>query len=182
MAMSSPFVSEITIFAFQFAPSGWALCQGQLLPLSQNTALFSLLGTTYGGNGTSNFALPDLRDQTAVAFGQGAGLSNYQQGEQVGAATVTLLTTEMPFHNHFWNATTDRATATAANGNVTATGAAGSPQQPTVGKFYSTNTPNQAMAPNELTSSGSSNPHNNMQPYLTLNFCIAMQGVFPPRG
>ena len=180
--MSSPFVSEITIFAFNFAPTGWAFCAGQLLPISQNTALFSLLGTMYGGNGTSNFALPNLQGDTAVAFGQSTTGTQYFQGEQVGAATVTLTTGEMPAHNHFWNATTDRGNTTAANGNVTATGAAGTPQQPTVGKFYSTNTPNQAMAVNELTFSGSSNPHNNMQPYLTLNFCIAMQGVFPPRG
>jgi microcystin-dependent protein len=180
--MSSPFVSEITIFAFQFAPRGWAFCQGQLLPISQNTALFSLLGTMYGGNGTSTFALPNLQDQTAVAFGQGPGLSDYTQGEQVGVPNVTLLTTEMPLHNHFWNATTDRGTTTAASGNVTATGAAGSPQQPTVGKIYSSNAPNQTFAPTELSTTGSSLPHNNMQPYLTLNFCIAMQGVFPPRG
>jgi microcystin-dependent protein len=180
--MSSPFVAEITIFAFNFAPKGWALCQGQLLPISQNTALFSLLGTMYGGDGKSTFALPNLEDQTAVAFGQGAGLSQYFQGEQVGTSTVTLTTGTTPAHNHLWNATTDRGNTTAAQGNVTATGAAGSPQQPTVGKIYSSNAPNQTFSVNELSITGSSQPHNNMQPYLTLNFCIAMQGVFPPRG
>jgi microcystin-dependent protein len=180
--MSSPFVAEITIFAFNFAPTGWAFCAGQLLPISQNTALFSLLGTMYGGDGKSTFALPNLQGQTAVSFGQSTTGTQYFEGEQVGLQNVTLLTTEMPLHNHFWNATTDRGNTGTANGNVTATGAAGTPQQPTVAKFYSGNAPNQTMAFNELSITGSSLPHNNMQPYLTLNFCIAMQGVFPPRG
>src|SRR3981081_536490 len=100
--MSSPFVAEITIFAFNFAPTGWALCAGKLLPISQNTALFSLLGTMYGGDGKSTFALPNLQDQTAVAFGSGAGLSLYSQGEQVGVDTVTVTTGEMPGHNHLF--------------------------------------------------------------------------------
>jgi microcystin-dependent protein len=180
--MSSPFVSEITMFAFQFAPTGWAFCQGQLLPISQNTALFSLLGTMYGGNGTSTFALPDLRDRTAVAFGQSSTGTQYLQGQQVGVPTVTLNTTEMPAHNHFWNATIDRGTTVAATGNVTATGAAGPPLNPTVANFYSPKAPNATLAPTEVGLTGQSLPHNNMQPYLTLNFCIAMQGVFPPRG
>ena len=180
--MSSPFVAEITMFAFNFAPTGWALCQGQLLPISQNTALFSLLGTMYGGDGKSTFALPNLQDQTAVAFGQGAGLSNYAQGEQVGADNVTLLTTEMPAHNHFFNATIDRGTTTSANGNVTGTGAAGPPNQQISGFMYSGAAANNVMNPQALSITGGSLPHNNMQPYLTLNFCIAMQGVFPPRG
>jgi|ERR1043166_2319911 microcystin-dependent protein len=179
--MSSPFVSEITIFGFNFAPTGWALCQGQLLPISQNTALFSLLGTMYGGDGKSTFALPNLQDQTAVAFGQGPGLSDYAQGQQVGAPTVTLKTTEMAAHNHFFNATLDRGTTTAANGNVLGTGAAGPPLQQTKANFYSTNAATTQLSPSALTMTGSSAPHNNMQPYLTLNFCIAMQGVFPPR-
>jgi microcystin-dependent protein len=180
--MASPFVAEITMFGFNFPPKGWAFCQGQLLPISQNTALFSLLGTMYGGDGKSTFGLPNLQDQTAVSFGQGAGLSQYFQGEEIGVSTVTLPTSQMPTHNHSFNATTDRGNTTAASGNVTATGAAGSPQQPTVGKFYSSNAPNQTMSFNELSITGSSQPHNNMQPYLALNFCIAMQGVFPPRG
>lgn len=180
--MSTPFVAEITIFAFQFAPRGWALCQGQLLPISQNTALFSLLGTMYGGDGKSTFGLPNFQGQTAVSAGQLTGGSQYFQGETTGSQTVTLLTSEMPIHNHFFNATTDRGTTTSASGNVTATGAAGTPQQPTVGKFYSSNAPNQIMSPNELSITGGSQPHNNMQPYLTLNFCIAMQGVFPARN
>jgi microcystin-dependent protein len=180
--MSSPFVAEITMFAFNFPPVGWAFCQGQLLPISQNTALFSLLGTMYGGNGTTNFALPDLQGQTAIAFGQGPGLEAYVQGETVGVPDVTLLTSEMPIHTHFVNATTDRGNSTLASGNVPATGAAGTPQKPTVAKLYSTNAPNTQLNSPALSVAGGSQPHNNMQPYLTLNFCIAMQGVFPPRG
>jgi len=180
--MSSPFVSEITIFAFNFAPTGWALCQGQLLPISQNTALFSLLGTMYGGNGTSTFALPNLMDSTANSWGQGPGLELYSQGQVGGAPNVTLLTTELPLHNHVFNATVDRGTTTAATGNVLGTGAAGPPLQQTKANFYSTNAASTQLSPFAVTNTGSSSPHNNMQPSLTLNFCIAMQGVFPPRG
>jgi microcystin-dependent protein len=180
--MSSPFVAEITIFGFNFAPKGWALCQGQLLPISQNTALFSLLGTMYGGDGKSTFALPDLRDQTAVSLGQLSGGSQYFQGEPVGAANVTLLATEMPLHNHSFNATIDRGTTAASTNNVLATGAAGPPNQAISGFMYSSAAPNNQLSPLALSQTGSSQPHNNMQPYLTLNFCIAMQGVFPPRG
>lgn len=180
--MSQPFVAEITMFAFNFAPKGWAFCAGQLLPISQNTALFSLLGTMYGGDGKSTFALPNLQDQTAMAFGQSPAGTQYVQGEPVGSSNVTLLSSEMTLHTHFFNATTDRGNTTNANGNVTATGAAGTPQQPTVAKIYSSNAPNQNMAFNELSVSGSSLPHNNMQPYLTLNFCIALQGVYPQRS
>jgi microcystin-dependent protein len=180
--MSSPFVAEITIFAFNFAPKGWALCQGQLLPISQNTALFSLLGTMYGGDGKSTFALPDLRDQTTLSMGQGAGLSQYFQGEQDGAANVTVLTTELPLHNHSFNATIDRGTTAAATNNVLATGAAGPPNQAISGFMYSSAAPNNQLSPLALSFTGSGQPHNNMQPYLALNFCIAMQGVFPPRG
>ena len=180
--MSSPFVSEITMFGFNFAPTGWALCQGQLLPISQNTALFSLLGTMYGGDGKSTFALPNLQDRTAVSFGQGPALSNYSQGEEDGVPFVSLVTGEMAAHNHFFNATIDRGTTAAATNNVLGTGAAGPPNQKISGFMYSTVAPNNQMAPTELSLTGGGQPHNNMQPYLTLNFCIAMQGVFPPRG
>src|SRR5947207_3443038 len=117
MAMSSPFVAEITMFGLNFAPRGWAFCHGQLLPISQNTALFSLLGTMYGGDGKSTFALPDLQDQTAVSFGQGPGLSDYFQGEQTGVPNVTLLSTEMPVHSHSFSANTVQGTTVAAAGN-----------------------------------------------------------------
>src|SRR3954451_12837495 len=108
--MAEPFIGEIRAFGFNFAPVGWAKCEGQLLPISQNTALFSLLGTMYGGDGRSTFALPNLQDQTAVSFGQGPGLSPYDQGEEVGVPNVTLLTTELPIHNHFFNATSNPGT------------------------------------------------------------------------
>src|SRR5712672_1084270 len=114
--MSDQFVAEIRIFGFNFAPAGWAICAGQLLPISQNTALFSLLGTMYGGDGKSTFALPNLQDQTAVSFDQGPGLSLYDQGEQVGFSNVTLLTTEIPIHSHFFSANTSPGTTVTAAG------------------------------------------------------------------
>jgi microcystin-dependent protein len=182
--MSSPFVAEITMFGFNFAPTGWALCLGQLLPISQNTALFSLLGTTYGGDGKSTFALPNLQDQTAVAFGQGAGLSDYAQGQQVGAPTVTLVSTELPLHNHTFVASANTGTTATSAGNQLGVGSVGDKQNSWNANIYSPN-PTKAttgLSPQALSISGSSLPHNNMQPYLTLNFCIAMQGVFPPRS
>jgi len=123
--MSQPFLAEVTIFGFNFPPKGWAFCQGQLLPISQNTALFSLLGTTYGGDGKSTFALPNLQDQTAVSFGQGPGLSLYDLGEQVGVPNVTLLSSEMPSHSHFFAANTAPGTTVAASGNQLGVGQAG---------------------------------------------------------
>src|SRR5262249_31640912 len=120
MAMSAPFVAEITMFAFNFAPKGWAFCQGQLLPISQNTALFALLGTMYGGDGKSTFALPNLQDSDAIGIGQGPGLSDYVEGETGGAPTITLLTTELPAHSHLFNATTNPATTATSAGNFLA--------------------------------------------------------------
>ena len=180
--MAEPFLAQIALFPFNFAPQGWALCNGQLMAISQNTALFSLLGTSYGGNGTSNFALPNLQGSVPVGAGQGPGLSLYDLGKSGGTTDVTLLTSEMPLHTHFANATTDRGNTTVATGNVPATGAAGTPQRPTVAKIYSTNPPNTQLKPSALNVTGGSQPHNNMQPYLTLNFCIALQGVFPARS
>jgi microcystin-dependent protein len=174
--MADPFVAEIRIFPFNFAPKGWAFCDGQLLPLSQNTALFSLLGTTYGGDGKSNFALPDLQGSAPMHPGQGQGLSLYDLGEQGGTQTVTLLTSEMPVHNHGMTAqTTDAADIT----NVVSTaGYARSPD----GTPYQAATDGTALAFEAAPLAGGSLPHNNLMPYLTLNFCIALQGVFPPRG
>src|SRR5437764_15269662 len=126
--MSQPFLAEVTIFGFNFPPKGWAFCQGQLLPISQNTALFSLLGTTYGGDGKSTFALPNLQDQTAVSFGQGPGLSLYDLGEQVGVPNVTLLTTEIPLHSHFFNATTNPGTTATSAQNQPGLAQAGTKQ------------------------------------------------------
>jgi microcystin-dependent protein len=182
--MSSPFVSEITMFGFSFAPTGWALCQGQLLPISQNTALFSLLGTMYGGDGKSTFALPNLQDRTAVSFGQGPGLSNYSQGEEDGVPFVTLLTTEIPAHSHFFSANTNPGTVVAASNNQLGVGQGGTKQNTYNANIFSTatNLATTGLSPFAVSMTGQSLPHNNMQPYLTLNFCIAMQGVFPPRS
>ena len=167
-----PFIGEIRIFPFNFAPKGWAFCQGQLLPISQNTALFSLLGTYYGGDGKSTFALPDLQGSVPVHQGQGQGLSIYDLGEQSGSPFITLLLSEIPFHTHTLSAN-DQDGITA------------DPTAATLGRYsnaYQTNaTTLQPMAFQALPPAGGSQPHNNMMPYLTLSFCIALQGVFPPR-
>jgi microcystin-dependent protein len=174
--MADPFVAEIRIFPFNFAPRGWAWCDGQLLPLSQNTALFSLLGTTYGGNGKSNFALPDLQGRSPMHPGQGPGLSLHDLGETGGSETVTLLESEIPSHAHAMRASADPATAQAPSSAVTLARSAG-------GSAYSTTlTGLVALAGNALAPAGGDLPHNNLQPYLTFYFCIALQGVFPPRS
>jgi microcystin-dependent protein len=173
--MADPFVAEIRIFPFTFAPRGWAFCNGQIIPISQNTALFSLLGTYYGGNGQSTFALPNLQGSVPVQQGQGNGLSTYDLGQQGGSETITLIQSEIPVHNHTVSGQTnlgdapipapDRSLARYANA-------------------YQTNTSANLvqMAFQALAPAGGSLPHNNMMPYLTLNFNIAMQGVFPPRS
>jgi microcystin-dependent protein len=173
--VADPFVAEIRIFPFNFAPKGWAWCDGQLLPLSQNTALFSLLGTTYGGNGKSNFALPDLRGRAPMHPGQGPGLSLHDLGETGGSEMVTLLSSELPAHPHV-----ARANAIdAADTNVPSPNA--SFAQSTGGTLYQSSS-NTQLAPQALGATGGDQPHNNLQPYLTFYFNIALQGVFPPRG
>ncbi len=171
--MADPFVAEIRIYPFNFAPKGWAFCDGQILPLSQNTALFSLLGTTYGGDGKSNFALPNLQGNAPMHPGQGPGLSLHDLGETGGSETVTLLESEIPSHNHPLSASAADSTSRIPAGGQPATGIG-------VG-MYSTGSPNANLDPKALAPAGGDQPHNNMQPYLTLNFCIALQGVFPPR-
>jgi microcystin-dependent protein len=180
--MSDPFVAEIRIFPFNFAPKGWAFCNGQLLPLSQNTALFSLLGTTYGGDGKSNFALPNMQGNVPMFFGQGPGLSLYDEGEVGGGDTVSLLQTEIPSHTHAVNATTGAGTVADPNGLMFADGDWSFQGSSGKVQYYSTVAPTSQMSVNMIGLQGSSFPHNNMMPYLTLNFCIALQGVFPPRG
>jgi microcystin-dependent protein len=171
-----PFVAEIRVFAFNFAPKGWAFCDGQLLPLSQNTALFSLLGTVYGGDGKSTFALPDMQGRAPMHPGQGPGLSLHDLGETGGSETVTLLESEMPAHNHTLRATVEDGTqGTLTNGVTVSTSVGGALYQTT------TNTNLVSMAAQSLSLAGGSLPHNNLQPYLTLNFNIALQGVFPAR-
>jgi len=174
--MADPFVAEIRIFPFNFAPKGWAWCDGQLLPLSQNTALFSLLGTTYGGDGKSTFALPDLEGRAPMHPGQGPGLSLHDLGETGGSETVTLLESEIPAHSHALRATNDA-------GDLVAPGPTRSLSGSTGGQLYAAATnPLVSMAPEALAPAGGDQPHNNMMPYLTFYFCIALQGVFPPRG
>ena len=175
--MADPFVAEIRIFPVNFAPKGWAWCNGQLLPLSQNTALFSLLGTTYGGNGKSNFALPDLQGRAPMHPGQGPGLSLHDLGETGGSETVTLLQSEIPAHNHTLQAINAPANVQFPQPAVTfarTTGAAAYVAAPTAAQL----TP---LAPEAFAPQGGDQAHNNMQPYLTFYFNIALQGVFPPR-
>jgi microcystin-dependent protein len=170
-----PFVAEIRIFPFNFAPKGWAFCNGQILPISQNTALFSLLGTTYGGDGKSTFALPNLQGSAPLHPGQGSGLSLYDLGQTGGSDFVTLIESEMPSHNHlimasaedgeFKTPAPDRILGRSINAFL----------------YQTSNAGVQAMAFQTLSVAGGSMPHNNLMPYLTLNFCIALQGVFPPR-
>lgn len=173
--MADPFVAEIRIFPFNFAPKGWAWCDGQLLPLSQNTALFSLLGTTYGGDGKSNFALPDLQGRAPMHPGQGPGLSLHDLGETGGSETVTLLESEIPAHSHTLMAQGAPADTNVPVGNSIARVIGATPYLPPAGA------PLVAMAPQALAPAGGDQPHNNLQPYLTFYFNIALQGVFPPR-
>jgi microcystin-dependent protein len=177
--MSNPFVAEIRIFPFNFAPKGWAFCAGQLMPISQNTALFSLLGTFYGGDGKSNFALPNLQGSVPIQQGQGAGLSLYDLGQTGGVEFVTLLTSEMPSHNHTVRGDFDNNNATATSTNNAVPVNAG-----TTKKTFSNSTTPQlvTMNPSMIGVVGGNSPHNNLMPYLTLNYCIALQGVFPARN
>jgi microcystin-dependent protein len=174
--MSEMFVAEIRIVAYNFAPKGWAMCNGQLLPISQNTALFSLLGTTYGGDGKSTFALPDLQGSVPIQAGQGAGLSLYDLGQQSGVESVTLLSTEMPVHTHGLQASDVGPDDNDPAGDKVLTSASGA------GIYNSATGPQTQMNVQSLSVAGSSLPHNNLQPYLVLNFIIAMQGIFPPRS
>jgi microcystin-dependent protein len=174
--MADPFVAEIRIFPFNFPPKGWAFCNGQLLPISQNTALFSLLGTTYGGDGKSTFALPNLQGSGAMHPGQGQGLSLRDLGEIGGSEAVTLLQSEIPVHTHTFGVTFENGSQGSLAADVILAGSVG-------GQLYQSNTSANIvqLAPQALALAGGGLPHNNMQPYLTLNFCIALQGVFPPR-
>jgi microcystin-dependent protein len=173
--MSSPFVAEIRMFACNFAPTGWALCNGQILPISQNTALFSLLGTTYGGDGKSNFSLPNLQNSAPMHPGQGSGLTDRVLGESGGESLVTLITSEMPSHSHIVNATANFGSRNSPVNTTPGTAPSGNP-------VYKSGAPNTSMDFTSTSAMGGGGPHNNMPPYLTLTFCIALQGVFPSRG
>ena len=173
--MSDPYVAEIRIFPFNFAPRGWAMCNGQLLPISQNTALFSLLGTTYGGDGKTTFALPNLQGSAPMHWGQSSTGTYYDLGQQSGVEAVTLIQSELPNHPHQASAASDGGQTSPTN-NTWGTFAGRQPPP-----MYVDGNPNVIMG-NALSAAGGSNPHNNMQPYLTLNICIALQGIFPPRS
>lgn len=171
------FLAEIRPFACNFPPTGWAFCNGQLLPLSQNTALFSLLGTQYGGDGKSTFALPNLQGAVPIGAGQGAGLSERWVGETGGTRAVTLLESEIPHHTHALRANAAPADESRPSGDAVLARSAG-------GELYrlAAGAPLTPMAPEALVPAGGSQPHNTMQPYLVINYCIALQGIFPPRG
>jgi microcystin-dependent protein len=164
--MAEPFLSEIRIMSFNFAPKGWALCNGQLLPINQNQALFSLLGTTFGGNGQTNFALPNLQGEVPIHVGQGHNL-----GESAGATSVTISQQTMAQHLHFAQGTSNNTgnVAVAANALLAASNVT----------VYGPPTGLVALDPSSVTNVGGSQAHNNMMPYLVLNFCIALQGIFP---
>jgi microcystin-dependent protein len=173
--MANPFLAEIRIFPFNFAPKGWAFCDGQVMSISQNTALFSLLGTTYGGDGKSNFALPDMQGNAPMHPGQGPGLSLHDLGEMSGSDTVTLLESEMPAHSHPLTAAVNAALIKLPGPTVSlARSKNATVYQDTPGNLVSLND-------NTIAPAGGDQPHNNLMPYLTLNFCIALQGVYPPR-
>jgi microcystin-dependent protein len=170
-----PFIGMIALFGFDFAPRGWAKCDGQLLPIAQNSALFSLLGTMYGGDGRTTFALPDLRGRVAIGTGQGPGLSPYQTGENGGSQSITLLSSQMPAHTHMLQATNTSGNSGDPSGHILANSGATDPE-------YSSAAPNTTMSPQSIGTSGGSQPVPNMQPYLALNYCIALTGIFPSRN
>ncbi len=172
------YLGMIGLFGFNFAPRGWMLCEGQILSIAQNTALFSLLGTTYGGNGVTTFALPDLRGRVPNGQGQGPGLSSYQMGQASGTEHVTLIQTQMPQHNHSLNVSSSPATSNNPAGSVLAVSADANEG---VVNTYGT-VINATASPQAIGIAGGNQPHENMQPYLTMNYSIAVQGIFPSRN
>jgi microcystin-dependent protein len=168
--MSTPYLGEIKIFAGNFAPTGWALCEGQLMPIAQNTALFSIIGTFYGGDGVTTFGLPDLQSRVPVGMGQGAGLSPYALGERAGSETITLTTQQMPGHGHALAASDQpRTSSSPVNGFL-------------AGGGYYGSTSDTQLSPTAVEATGGGQPHSNLQPYLALTFIIALQGIFPSRS
>ncbi|TXI40972.1 MAG: phage tail protein [Nitrosomonas sp.] len=172
--MSDPYIGEIRSFGFNFAPVGWAQCNGQLLPISSNTALFSILGTTYGGDGRTTFGLPNLQGNVVMGAGTGGGLSNRTLGESGGTVTETLTMQQIPPHTHPANAHPGNGNKPTPAGNFWAQDLGGS-------KEYGDSAPAQ-MSAGTVTPTGGGQAHNNLQPYLVLNYCIALRGVFPPRS
>ena len=176
--MSEPFIGEIKIVGFNFAPRGWAKCDGAILPIASNTALFSLLGTVYGGDGRTSFALPDLRGRVPIHYGNGPGVSNYNMGQRGGVEEVTLTAAQMPAHSHTVRATKDEGTEGGPAGKYLAAGHG----QETIYKSMPDTAKFKDMASGMIQPTGGSLPHTNVQPYLGVNFVIALTGVFPSRS
>jgi len=169
--MSQPYIGEIRMFGGNFAPAGWMLCQGQIISIAENETLFNLIGTTYGGNGQDTFALPNLASRVPVCQGQGPGLSPYPMGQMGGVEAVAVTSNQMPQHSHAMLSTTSIANATSAAGAV--------PAQTSTFDFYQSSPPSGAMAATAVQSVGGSQPHDNLQPYLCVNFIISLYGIFP---
>lgn len=174
--MAEPFIGQIIQAGFNFAPRGYATCDGQLLSIAQNTALFSLLGTTFGGDGRVTFGLPDLRGRVPVHQGQGPGLTNRTMGEMSGTENVTLISSQMPMHNHLVNVTNVAGALPTPGGNFLA------PSSDSAMSNFRPTADGSALNPQSIGLAGGNQPHNNMQPYLVINYCIAMEGIFPSRN
>lgn len=175
----TPYLGMLAIFGFNFPPRGWAYCNGQLISIAQNSALFALLGTYFGGDGITTFALPNLQSRVPIGMGQGSGLSSYFIGQAAGTQTVTLISTEMPAHTHFMTASGDGPT------QATAQGASLGSQSRTGGTMpviYANGATTPVQMSSATTIAGGNQPHNNIQPYLAMNFCIALEGIFPSRN
>lgn len=179
--MDTPFIGQIVLFAGNFAPRGWQFCQGQILTIAQNTALFSILGTTYGGNGQTTFALPDLRGRVPVGQGQGPGLSSYTLGEMAGVESVALVATQMPAHNHNVMVSSGAADSNTGKNNYLAVANGSLAGDPVTVNTYN-GTPTDLLGNNSISISGGSQPHTNIQPLLGLNYIICLEGIFPSRN
>ena len=173
--MSQPYYGEIRMFGGNFAPLGWAMCNGQLMSIVENDALFTLIGTTYGGDGQTTFGLPDLRGRIPIHAGQGPGLSNRVRGESSGVETVTLTVNQLSAHGHALASSTDTATQASPAGNLLA-------QPSTIDLYRPATVPSAALSPNAITSAGGSQPHDTMGPFLSITFIIALEGLFPTQG
>jgi microcystin-dependent protein len=180
--MAEPFLGEIRMVGWNFAANGWALCNGQLMSISQNSALFSLLGTTYGGDGISNFALPNLQGRVPIHQGTGAGLSPYTIGEASGSENITLLSTQMPQHNHLIAVSNQPGAVADPTNAILAQGNSGSGRAPVPLSDYVSSGATGTLAPTTISLSGGSQPHSNIQPFLCVNFIIALNGIFPSRS
>jgi microcystin-dependent protein len=179
--MADPFLGEIRMVGWNFAANGWALCNGQLMSISQNNALFALLGTTYGGDGISTFALPNLQGRVPIHQGNGAGLSPYTIGAASGTETVTLLPTQMPSHNHLVGVSNQSGTMADPTNAILAQGNSGSGRSPVPVTNYISPAATGTLAPTAISLAGGNQAHSNIQPYLCVNFIIALQGIFPSR-